>query len=218
VNDTPLFCLFGAALFLLVCSCTNDTEEKCREPFVELPGSSISAEFLYLPDSTVRHIGFSGDSVFVKLFQFGDTCTSRVSVHIDSIGSSFRDSIAQGMSQLSSKTYQKSGVIDGTKMWLRGDRGCVFCNNCLHDYVMEAVGVGSPGGFGGDLRYIKNIVAWFNEASAAAEAVIQRSDTAKGTIKDLKDLYKRSYDMQIQFPQKEPENTRKDGEGKNLPE
>ena len=125
-------------------------------------------EFLYLLSEERAKATLCADSTLVVRRNAADSVLSDTRKATSAQARAQFDSLLIALARVEPGTYRKENVIDGTRIWLYHGGDTVFCDNCLHDYILEAAGAdgGRPPGGAED---IKDAVARASEMIAHAE-------------------------------------------------
>lgn len=135
--------------------------------------SAVVTEFLYLPDEERMVVTATAESTVVERWNAADSCLATVrKANGDTARRTF-DSLLTAFERVEPGEYEKAGVIDGTRIRIRRGDSEIFCDNCLHDFVLEAVGV-ATGGTPRSAYLIRDVVKCVNELALLAEGVHEK--------------------------------------------
>ena len=157
----------AAATAVLLC-CAADSRQPRRESGVGYDSLSLYAEFTYLPHKETMRLSVYPDSTTLTR---RDSSGSLLSTARVANGDSARlrlDSARAYVARLRPATYRKEPVLDGTHILIRSDGAELFCDNCLHHFVLEAAGVDVPRHSATDLL-LRTLVRQVSELAMAAE-------------------------------------------------
>jgi hypothetical protein len=130
--------------------------------------AAVFAEMLFLPSKEKTRVNITADSTTVKRLNGADSVLSDTVVAHGRRARGHYDSLLAVLDDIPAGEYRKDGVIDGSRILLRRGGKEVLCDNCLHDYVLEAVGV-PPGYISRNTARIKEAVRHVNEMVTLAE-------------------------------------------------
>ena len=156
------------AWFAVWNGCANDTDPDASERSDTTGDSCVVVEFLYLPSEERARATLCTDSTLVIRRSAEDSTLSDVRKPTSKEGRVHHDSLLTALARIRPGTYEKDHVIDGTRIWLYHKGDTILCDNCLHDYVLEAAGAagGMPPRGAED---IKDAVAHASEMIILAE-------------------------------------------------
>jgi hypothetical protein len=196
--------LLRAPLLLVTLLCFSELlscqqkQPQRSEPLVSEKHPALAVTFLYLPDSARTEFIVRGDSCSLKRFDAHDSVlSSHDTVLADSV-KALSDSLLALLETVAVGTYAKEQVLDGTRIWIRWRGKEVYCDNCLNDYIRQALGLSAPTVTNQNLEIIKNAVGMINVIIAAVEkghSVAQRAQS----LRELQDLYQKRYRRTIKF-------------------
>jgi hypothetical protein len=130
--------------------------------------TGVFAELLFLPSEDKTRVSLTRDSTGVERLNAADSVLSDTIVAHTGRGREHYDSLLGLLAEIPAGEYRKDHVIDGSRILLRHAGKEVLCDNCLHDYVLEAVGV-PPGHISRSVSRIKEAVRHVNEMVTLAE-------------------------------------------------
>jgi len=130
--------------------------------------NSIYAEFVYLPEKESMRVSACPESTTVVRSDSGDSVLSRHTRRNSDTAAAMLDSARQWFERVAPGEYRRDHVIDGTRIRIRHRGQEIYCDNCLHDFVLEAAGVAVPAHSGAEQK-LRELVRQVSELAAAAE-------------------------------------------------
>ncbi len=196
-------CLPAVACCILLGRCAGERGAEQRANGAE--ASAVVAEFLYLPDEERMVVTATAESTVVERWNAADSSLGTVrKANADSVRQRF-DSLLTAFRRVEPGEYKKEQVIDGTRIWIRYRGNEVFCDNCLHDFVLEAVGV-ATGGAPRSAWLIRDIVRHVNELVMVAEGGHEKGMRRTTVILDkrLMDDTSKAYEVDTSSSHSDP--------------
>lgn len=160
---------------------------------------SAWAEFEYLKDSTRMVVTVTRDSTIVDRRNSADSCVSLVRTANGDTARRHFDSLRVAFGRVKPGEYRKEHVIDGTRMRVRHDGQEVYCDNCLHDFVLEAVGV-ATGGAPRSAYLIRDAIGYITDMVLLAEGEHRKGMSKVHVIVDPRQMKDstRAYEVDIE--------------------
>ncbi len=157
---------------------------------------SVYAEFTWLPEMETMRVSVYPESTVVVRRDSSDSVLSAVRKPNGDTARGRLDSARTGFGRLSPGEYRKEQVIDGTRIRVRHRGLEIFCDNCLHDFVLEAAGVAVPGHTGTE-RKLRHLVNQVSELAVLAEGTPKRKQQILELVVDRKAMRDttRSYEL-----------------------
>jgi hypothetical protein len=160
-------CVLGVFVAVLM-GCSRTSERPRLGSGAGNDSVSVHAEFEYLPEKTRMQVSMYPESTVVVRTDSSDSVLSATRrANVDSVRARF-DSVRTRFAQVKPGEYRKEQVLDGTRIWVRHRGLEVFCDNCLHDFVLEAAGVAVPAHSGTELK-LRALISAVSDLAVAIE-------------------------------------------------
>lgn len=189
--------LFSLLSLSALLSCEQKQPPLCNTSAREAH-QTVAVTFVYLPDSARTELIIHGDSCSLKRYGANDSLLSSLDTILTDSSKTARDSLLGLLDSISVGAYAREHVLDGTRIWIRWGDKEVYCDNCLHDYIRQALGLSASTVTNKNLEKIKNAVGMINVFINSVEKGRDTTQRA-ASLRQLQDTYRQRYRRSIQF-------------------
>jgi hypothetical protein len=154
----PALCAF----ILPFIACLN------QRPHSGFTAEPVKATILYLRTKETMTAAIDGDSIFIERKNAADSVVGSTRARLKDSTAFLRDSLYKYLHRARAGKYKKRMVIDGTQIGIEQGQKKIFCDNCLHDWVLEKSGA-PAGPKSRRIRPIKETVSYLNQIVSAVE-------------------------------------------------